>query len=131
MSPFSGQHILITGAASGIGRALAVRLSLEGAAIAAIDRAADGLTSLAKGLDGRPFAWAVADVTDRAGLLAAVRQVESQLGPTDRLIACAGIGRGTPVDPFSSADFEEIVRVNLIGVANVVEAVLPGMIARK
>lgn len=131
MSPFADVRILITGAASGIGRALALQLSREGAAVAGIDRAAGGLAELESEVNGQPFAAAVADVSDRLALLAAVRQVESQLGPTDRLIACAGIGRGTAADPFLSADFEEIVRVNLLGVANAVEAVLPGMIARK
>src|SRR5258708_4398252 len=130
MSPFANDRILITGAGSGIGRALAVRLNAEGAAIGAIDRAADGLAALAKELEGRSFAGETADVTDRAALVAAVRQIEGRLGPTDRLIACAGIGRGTVAHPFSGADFEEVVRVNLLGVANAIEAVLPGMIER-
>jgi NAD(P)-dependent dehydrogenase (short-subunit alcohol dehydrogenase family) len=131
MSPFANEHILITGAGSGIGRALAIRLSAEGAAVGGIDRVADGLAGLAKELDGRPFAWATADVTERVALTTAVREVEGRLGPTDRLVACAGVGRGTVAHPFSSADFEEVVRINLIGVANAIETVLPGMIERR
>ena len=89
------------------------------------------MAALAGELTGRPLTWAAADVTDRTAIANAVHQVETSLGPTDRLIACAGIGRGTPADTLSAVEFEEIVRVNLVGVANSVAAVLPGMIARK
>jgi short-subunit dehydrogenase len=131
MSPFANEVILITGAGSGLGREMARRLTAHGAAVAGVDRQAEALESLAAELHGRAFAGAVADVTDRAGLLEAARRLEERLGPYDRLIANAGIGRATQADPFSSADFEDIIRVNLIGVANSVEAVLPGMIERK
>jgi short-subunit dehydrogenase len=131
MSPFEREVILITGAGSGLGREMARRLTALGACVAGVDRQPEALESLAEELHGRTFAAAVADVTERAALLAAVHRLEEQLGPCDRLIANAGIGRATQADPFSSADFEEIIRVNLIGVANSVEAVLPGMIERR
>src|SRR5213596_1218762 len=101
MSPFANERVVITGAASGIGRALAVRLSAAGAVIGGIDRDGAGLAALAAELIGRPLAWAVADVTDRAALASAVREIEAPLGPTDCLIACAGVGRGTPAETFS------------------------------
>ena len=75
--------------------------------------------------------WAVADVTDRAALFAAVRDLESRLGPTDLLIASAGVGMETSALNFDAAVFETVVRVNLIGVANSVAAMLPGMLERK
>ncbi|MBI1831880.1 MAG: SDR family NAD(P)-dependent oxidoreductase, partial [Planctomycetes bacterium] len=86
---------LITGAGSGIGRALAKRLAQQGHAIAALDRREDGLRSLAEELAGKAFAWAVADVTDPSGLLSATRELEAKLGATDLLIANAGIGAET------------------------------------
>ena len=131
MSPFENEVILITGAGSGLGREMARQLTARGAFVAGLDRQPEALESLAKELQGRKFALDVADVGDRDGLIAAAHRLEKRLGPYDRLIANAGIGRATQADPFSSADFEEIIRVNLIGVANSVEAVLRGMIERK
>lgn len=131
MSAFANEVIVVTGAANGIGRVLTRRLCEQGAAIAAIDRDAEGLRKLQQDLAGRRLACAVADVTDAAGLKTAIDGLESQLGPIDRLIANAGIGKPTPATGPFAADFEEIIRVNLIGVSNSVAAVLPGMIARR
>jgi NAD(P)-dependent dehydrogenase (short-subunit alcohol dehydrogenase family) len=130
MDTFAGRVVLITGAGSGLGRQLALTLAGEGAAIAAVDLAADTLAKLTDALPGKPVATAVGDVTDRPGLHAAVADVSRRLGPIDILIANAGIGRETAADPFPAADFEAQIRVNLIGVANSIETVLPGMLQR-
>src|SRR4051794_19423466 len=88
---------LITGAGSGIGRQLALLLAAKGHPVAALDLNAGALQSLEKELQShnRPCACAVADVTDRAVLFAAVRELEARLGPTDLLIASAGVGLET------------------------------------
>ena len=122
---------MVTGAASGLGRQLALQLSAEGAAIAALDLNADGLASLAGELAGRPIAWATGDVTNRDSLRAAVALLQERLGPVDLLVANAGIGRETNALDFRAADVEAQVAVNLIGVANSIEAVLPGMLQRR
>jgi short-subunit dehydrogenase len=88
------------------------------------------LDALATQLSGKSFAWAAADVTDRAALRAALAQVGQRLGPINVLIASAGIGMETSALDFHGEDFESIIRVNLIGVANSVDAVLPEMLAR-
>jgi NAD(P)-dependent dehydrogenase (short-subunit alcohol dehydrogenase family) len=131
MIALANQVVLVTGAASGLGRQLALDLAGEGASIAAVDLQAEGLGKLAADLAGRPCAWAVADVTDFAALREAVDKLQDRLGPTDLLIASAGIGVETSALDFRAADFEAVVRVNLIGVANSVAAVLPGMLARR
>jgi NAD(P)-dependent dehydrogenase (short-subunit alcohol dehydrogenase family) len=128
---FAGRVALITGAGSGIGRQLALDLAAEGAAVAALDRNHEALAKLASELAGRRFAGAVADVADLPGLRQAVVQLEEQLGPTDLLLANAGIGRETSALAFHAEDFEAMVRVNLVGVANSIETVLPGMLARR
>ena len=89
---------LITGAGSGIGRALALALPPLGYAIAALDLHAEPLRSLEDELHaaGHRCAWTVGDVTDAAALQEAVRGLEAQLGPTDLLIASAGIGCFSP-----------------------------------
>lgn len=128
---FANRIALITGAGSGLGRQFARILAGEGAAIAAIDLGADALTALAGELADKKVAWAVGDVTKRDSLQAAVKQLQERLGPIDLLIANAGIGRATPATEFRGEDFEAQIQVNLIGVANSVEAVLPGMIERR
>src|SRR5438874_5579250 len=122
---------LVTGAAGGLGRQLSLLLAAEGASVAAIDLQPEPLAALAAELSGRPFAWAVADVTDRAALAKAVDQTSSQLGAIDVLIANAGIGIVNSAVEFQAEVFEAQVRVNLIGVANSVEAVLPAMVERR
>jgi short-subunit dehydrogenase len=69
-------------------------------------------------------------VTDRNALKTAVSQLVERLGPVDLLIANAGVGTETSALNFHSEDIEAIIRVNLVGVANSVDAVLPGMLAR-
>src|SRR5262249_54383520 len=113
------------------GRQLALTLAAEGARIAALDRQAEGLDALAAELKGKPLACAVADVTDLPGLRAAVARLEGELGPTDLLVANAGIGRETPALTFRAEDIAEQINVNLIGVANSIDAVLPGMRERR
>jgi NAD(P)-dependent dehydrogenase (short-subunit alcohol dehydrogenase family) len=131
MSTFANRVALVTGAGSGLGRQLALALSAEGAAVAAVDVHATGLESLGGELAGKPYAWAVADVTDLPGLRRAAKELEGRLGPVDLLIANAGIGRETSALDFRAEDVEAIVRVNLVGVANSIDAVLPGMLARR
>jgi short-subunit dehydrogenase len=130
MSSFANQIAFITGAGSGLGRQLALTLDAEGAALLAVDLKADPLETLGKELAGKRYAWAVADVTKVQAIRAAVKDLENRLGPVDLLIANAGIGRDTSAASFRAEDVEAMVKVNLIGVANSIDAVLPGMLAR-
>jgi short-subunit dehydrogenase len=130
MSEFSNQSIFITGAGSGLGRKLALLLAAEGASILAVDLTAEPLQSLGMELGSARYAWAIADVTDVDALRRAAKELESKIGPTDRLIANAGIGRVTSALDFHAEDVAAQIQVNLIGVANSIDAVLPGMLAR-
>lgn len=122
---------LITGAGSGIGRALARILANEGYAIAGVDLLEDGLRGLGEELAGRPYAWALADVTEPAGLQAAVGKLERELGPVDLLIANAGVGYETTGVNYNIEAMNKVINVNLIGVSNSVGVVVPGMIERR
>src|SRR5262245_14522249 len=115
MSTFKNQVILITGAGSGIGRQLALNLAAEGARIGAVDVLEDGLKSLGEELAGKSYEWAVADVADLTALRAAVQSLESRVGPTDVLIANAGIGRETSGLAFRAKDVAAQIQINLIG----------------
>lgn len=127
------QTALITGAASGIGRQLALQLANDGIAIAALDLNADGLKSLAEQLSaaGRRCAWSAVDVTDADDLKSKVVALEQQLGPTDLLIACAGVGLETSALDYRADTMNAVLNVNLLGVSNSIAAVLPGMLQRR
>ena len=74
---------------------------------------------------------AVADVGDRLALREAIASIEHQLGSVDVIVANAGFGASTRLDPLNIADVEQTIRVNLMGVIYSIEAVLPGMLERR
>jgi NAD(P)-dependent dehydrogenase (short-subunit alcohol dehydrogenase family) len=131
--PLGNQVALVTGAGSGIGRQLCIELARQGAVIAAVDLHAGPLEALITQLKTANCAgaWAVADVTDRAALGQAVEAFTRRLGPVELLVANAGIGVAMPAVSFRAEDVERQVSVNLIGVANSIAAVLPGMLERR
>ena len=121
---------LLTGASSGIGRSLALRLAEDPLALVARRKALlDTLAAEIEAAGGQALALPC-DVTDRAQVAAAVQAAEARFGPIERLIANAGGGRSTDVERFAAAEIEEILRLNVVGTANCIEAVLPGMLAR-
>jgi short-subunit dehydrogenase len=124
---------VVTGASSGIGWALAEVLSDQGAKVGLIARRRERLEDLAEELRtaGRVAAVAVADVGDRSQIQQAIGQLQEQLGPVDLLVANAGIGVLTRIDPLNVADLESMFRVNVLGVIYAFEAVLPEMLRRK
>ena len=124
--------VLVTGASSGIGAALAEYLLAQGAKVGLIARRQELLMQLAGSLaaEGR-VAWAVADVTDAAGLAVAVQTLEQQLGACQVMIANAGIYAKTEPMAFDAATQNSVLATNVQGVINSVAAVLPGMLARK
>lgn len=130
---FTGRAVVVTGASSGIGRALAVALAARGARVGVTARRAELLESLAAEVRaaGGTIATAPADVADHAALHAAIRALEAEHGPTDLLIANAGVSRQTGAAEMNVPGVAKIIRVNFLGLVYAVEAVLPGMIARR
>ncbi len=125
--------VLVTGAASGIGRELTLQLARRGWQTAAIDRDRAGLKELENQLrrERLGVAWQVADVTDAAFMKWAVARLSDRLGPIDLLIASAGIVAATPATAADPEAIARIIGVNLIGVSNTIAAVLSGMLARQ
>ncbi len=130
---FDGQVAVVTGASSGIGAALARQLGTAKARVGLIALPGRDLETVVEGIRARGgTAVAVAaDVSDKAELGAALDRLAEELGPIDLLILNAGIGLNTPAWSFSADDVETLFRVNLLGVANGIDAVLPRMIARR
>lgn len=126
-----GRVAVVTGAASGMGRATAHLFADEGAAVAVLDRTADGVAVVVdeiQGAGGRAQGWAV-DVTDGAAVRAAIDEVATTLGPPDILVNNAGVSIPAPID---SADFDEqwaaTIAVNLTAHTTLVRACLPHLI---
>src|SRR5947209_10847561 len=129
---FANQMVVVTGASSGIGWALAKELPRQGARVGLVARRADKLAELAGEIRGAggTAAFAPADVGERAATVAAIREVAGQLGPVDLLVANAGVGYPTLLDPVNVEQVEQMVRVNLLGIVYAIEAVLPAMLRR-
>jgi short-subunit dehydrogenase len=129
---FANQVAVITGASSGIGWALARRLAAEGCKVGLLARRLEKLEVLAQEIRdaGGTAAVAAADVQDREQALEAVKQVATQLGPVDLMIANAGVGMPTLVEPMNVTDIEQMIRVNILGVVYALEAALPSMLQR-
>lgn len=129
---FANQVAVITGASSGIGWALAKELARQGAKVGLVARRRDNLTALADEItrSGGTAALACADVADRAAVAAAIGEVTGRLGPADLLVANAGVGAPTTVEPLNTEAVERMFRVNVFGVVYAIEAVLPAMLAR-
>ncbi|MGW7090835.1 2,3-dihydro-2,3-dihydroxybenzoate dehydrogenase [Streptomyces sp. NPDC054874] len=139
---FIGRAALVTGAAQGIGAAVADLLATLGARVAATDRARPGVEALAAEWaltqerlpdgerSGGSLTPYVMDVTDRRSVESTVARVERQLGPVDVLVNVAGILRTGPAAVLSAQDWAETFAVNATGVFHVSQAVAPLMAAR-
>ena len=128
---FTGQHIAVTGASSGIGLATARLLAQRGAAVTLIARRSDKLEEAKQAIGGKT-AWAAADVGDKEQLEGALDAAVHQNGPIHGLFANAGLTGGfTPAVAFDPAVFEEPIRVNLTSVFWAIQKVLPAMIEAK
>jgi NAD(P)-dependent dehydrogenase (short-subunit alcohol dehydrogenase family) len=117
----------VTGAAGGIGRAFAVRLAAEGAAVAVIDRA-DGSETVADiaQLGGTGAAFTV-DLTDPDDIAAVVAPIADRLGPVDILVNNAGIYPQMALEDVELAELRRVFAINVEAVLLTVQAFAPGM----
>nr|WP_314263033.1 acetoin reductase [uncultured Moellerella sp.] len=114
----NGKVILVTGAAQGIGRAIALRLAKEGADIALVDLKEDKLGAVAKEVEalGRKASIFAADVSQRDDVFAAVEHAEKTLGGFDVIINNAGISQVKAISEVRQEDMDRIFRINVDGV---------------
>jgi len=125
-----GAVALVTGASRGIGREVARLAADRGARIGLVARSAPDLDEVLTLIGGRGVA-VTADVSDAAEVTDAVRQVEGALGPVDVVVANAGIGAYGPFAATAPEEIERLTRVNWLGTAHLIRAVLPGMVERR
>ncbi|MFI5960713.1 SDR family NAD(P)-dependent oxidoreductase [Streptomyces asoensis] len=117
MSDFEGLRALVTGGASGIGRATAELLAERGARVAVLDLDPSGV--------GEPLLGLRADVTDDASVRAAVEAAVAALGGLDVLVNNAGIGAQGTVEDNDDAEWHRVFDVNVVGMVRTARAALP------
>ncbi|HTU00463.1 MAG TPA: SDR family NAD(P)-dependent oxidoreductase [Candidatus Sulfotelmatobacter sp.] len=129
----SGRVAVVTGAAAGIGFAIASRLARDGYDIGVADLDRVGAERAAEALQGlgRRAAALCGDVGDRKAAFRVLEEAGGALGGVDLLVNNAGIARLGPLATFSETDWRELFRVNVDGVFFCCQAALPGMLARR
>jgi len=126
-----GQHIVVTGASSGIGLVTAQLLARRGARVSLIARRKDKLDEAVAAIGGNAAGFA-ADVGEKDQLDSALDAAAAHFGPVQGLFANAGLTGGfTPAVAFDPEVFEQTVRVNLTAVFWAIQKVLPPMIEAK
>ncbi|WP_223702519.1 3-ketoacyl-ACP reductase [Sutcliffiella deserti] len=133
MISLKGKTAIITGAGRGIGRATAIELAKEGVNVGLIGLTMANLEKVTSELEQYDvqISAATADVADLEAVQHAVEHIKADLGPIDILVNNAGIAKFGGFLELSPEEWENIIRVNLMGVYNVTRAVLPEMIERK
>ncbi|GIH52754.1 3-oxoacyl-[acyl-carrier protein] reductase [Microbispora rosea] len=133
MSRFTGKFAVVTGAARGIGAAIARRLAAEGAAVACVDLTADRCVSIVDEITvtgGRAVAFGC-DVSDSAQVEALVPGVMAEFGRIDVLVNNAGLTRDNLLFRMSEEDWDKVVDVNLKSVFLVSRAVQKHMVEQR
>jgi NAD(P)-dependent dehydrogenase (short-subunit alcohol dehydrogenase family) len=131
--PLANKTILLTGAASGIGRACALALAKQGARLALVDVEEKGLAEAveeAKEAGGEAHA-VPSDLSTEAGVAAAVRRTGKCLGALDVLFSNAGVAVVKPLCSTTDEDWEWILGVNVWAPIRLARALLPSMVSRR
>jgi NAD(P)-dependent dehydrogenase (short-subunit alcohol dehydrogenase family) len=131
MSDFTGKHVIVTGASTGIGRATAMMLGKRGATVSLIARSKDNLGSAVNEIGAHAKSFA-ADLADRASLAAAFEAAIGANGPPHGLFANAGFGgEFAPFAHFSDENWDSLIATNLTSVFLSIRHVLGGMMAQR
>ncbi len=131
VAPATPEHgcAWVTGASSGLGRALALRLARAGWRVAVSARRVSELETLAAEAGGGIHAYPL-DVTDAAATAATVEAIERELGPIALAVLNAGTHQPMPAREFSAETVERLLRLNVFGAVHAMEALLPRMRTR-
>lgn len=127
---FGGRCAIVTGAASGIGRATAIHLAQDGAAVACLDASEDVQETVAAiKAEYGTARGAVVDVRDEASITEVVAAVEDELGPVRVLANVAGVLRFAHTTELEVAEWDLLIDVNLKGPFLMARATIPSMLA--
>lgn len=130
---FEDKVVMVTGAASGLGRATSVRLASEGATVLGVDLNADGLeeTRALIADAGGAFTGHVGDISERASAAAVVDSATESAGGLDVLCNVAGVIRAAHTTEVTQADWDLVLKVNLSGTFWMCQAAIPRIIERR
>ncbi len=132
LTSFTGKQCLLTGAASGIGRATAIAAGRRGAVVHLTDVNGEGLEGTAASIErggGRVGVVRAIDLRDQAAVLALAAEVHGAHGSVDAVMNIAGISTWGAIDRLAHEDWQEVIDINLLGPISVLEAFVPAMIA--
>ena len=128
---FAGKRCFLTGAASGIGRATALRLAVEGAELYLTDRNAEGLAATvadARALGAVVAAHRVLDISDVDEVAAFAADIHASGPAMDVVMNIAGVSAWGTVDKLTHRDWKSMIDINLMGPIHVIENLVPPMI---
>jgi NAD(P)-dependent dehydrogenase (short-subunit alcohol dehydrogenase family) len=127
----SGKRCLVTGAASGIGRATAIAAAARGADLYLTDLETEGLERVRAEIEGAGGAVGhlrALDITDHAAVVALAEEIHSGHGSMDVVMNVAGVSTWGPIDALEHSDWQKMIDVNLMGPIAVLESFVPPMI---
>ena len=126
----SGHHIYVSGAGSGIGRAIALDFARRGAKISACDINTEAIKAIENGSAIKAIG---VDFTNEESILDSVKKAEQNFGPLHAVVNCVGIlgKNGMKIEELDIADFDFVYRVNLRSAVILTKAVISGMAQRK
>ncbi len=125
---FHGKTALVTGGASGMGRVAALRLANQGAKVAIVDLNEEALATVTAEHDN--LTAFTCDISNLDQVRKVVEEVESSLGPIDRLVHCAAIMPGQSIKEMTAESTNKMMAINYGGTVNMVKTLWPLMDAR-
>ncbi len=129
MTSLDGRHVVVTGAAQGIGAAIATALAHQGASLTLVGRRVALLESLAARLPGKSHEVVAMDVSDEQAVAQGFERARAVLGPVSILVNNAGQAESAPFGKTSMALWQRMLDVNLTGTFLCTQAALPDMLA--
>lgn len=128
MRQLADKVVVVTGAGTGIGAAIARSFAAAGARVAFVGRRVEPLAAAVAGLDAERVLLHSCDVSDRSAVATLASAIEAEWGAVDVLVNNAGINTNPrSVGEVAPEDWDQTIAINLTGVYNMVRAVLPGM----
>lgn len=124
---YTGRRVLITGGGSGIGQASVLRILEEGGQVVAADISEAGLADTAEKANSTALSTLTMDIADEESARAGVAEAVQRLGGLDTLVNAAGVLRSAHFEQTTLAEFEQVLRINLIGTFLVTRESIPAL----
>jgi 3-oxoacyl-[acyl-carrier protein] reductase len=132
---YAGQVVVVTGAASGIGKSAAQLIASRGATVICVDLNQAGANQCADEINktGAMAESATLDISNQSAVMSLISEIEKKHNKIDALVNCAGYPgpTGVLVETINWSDFQKVIEVNLYGAIWLTQAVLPGMKKQK